>query len=208
MQFDENGSLAHVHRRSRERKGLEAIFSSPEPGRDREILAGAAGIIAGLFLSILAIFRPHTPQDLGPLANAVYSSLTFGALGVLLLICGGGTITYAIAQRESNLSKRIVPTLAGHSDVDAFEEHVGHSETQRMFGAGIKMGVVAFIQSLVLLVLYSSFVQEFESNLTMQIWVQSNFAVGQSVLNWEGVLILSFFLSFLLLQFLPGQFFS
>lgn len=77
-----------------------------------------------------------------------------------------------------------------------------------MFGLGSRVGFVAFVQSLVLIVLYSGFVQEYGSNPTMQIWVHSNFSVAQSVLNWQGVLVLSVSLGVLLLQFLPGRFFS
>lgn len=207
MQFRKAVSFALVSRRSRGRKGLEAIFSSQEAGREREVLTGAVGILAGLFLSIVAIFRTDAPQALGLLANAVYSSLAFGALGVLLLICGGGTITFALA-RESKLLNRTGSPVDRVSEVDAIGDAVSHSGSRRMFGPGSKMGAVAFIESLVLVALYSGFVQEFESNVTMQIWVRSNFPVGQYLLNWEGVLVLSVCLGLLLLQFLPGRFFS
>lgn len=208
MQFDENGSFVHDHRRGRERKGLEAIFSSPEAGRGREILTGTAGVLAGLVLSILALLLTNAPLALRLPTDVVYSGLAFGALGILLLICGGGTIAFALSQRESNLSNRIASPLEGHSEVDALGDTVGRREPRRIFGPGSRIGVVAFIQSLVLVVLYSGFVQEYESNSTMQIWVRSNLSVGQSVLNWEGVLILSVSLGILLLQFLPRGFFS
>lgn len=192
MQLRELGSLTRVSRRSRERKGLEAIFTSKEPAIKREVLGGAVGMLAGLLLAILAILRTDEPQTLGPLANVVYSALTFGALGALLLISGGGTIVFGFASRESRQSIRIASPL----------------ETQQKLGPGSRISAVAFIQSLVLVTLYSGFVQEFESNMTMQVWLRSNFPVGQSVLNWEGVLIFSVSLGFLLLQFLPGRYFS
>ncbi len=89
MQSGENGSLAQVNRRSRERKGLEAIFTSQKEGMKIEILTGAAGIMAGLFLSVVALFRADAPQALGPWGDTIYSALTFGSLGALLVICGG-----------------------------------------------------------------------------------------------------------------------
>lgn len=192
MQLREVGSLTRVNRRSRERKGLEAIFTSKESAIKREVLTGAVGMLAGLLLAVLAILRTDEPQALGILANVVYSALTFGSLGVLLLISGGGTIAFAFASRESRRSIRIASPL----------------ETQQKFGPGSRIGAIALIQSLVLVGLYSGFVQEFESNKTMQVWLRSNFPVGQSVLNWEGVLIVSVSLGFLLLQFLPGRYFS
>ncbi len=208
MQFEEPGLFARVNRRSRERKGLEAIFSSQETGRGREVLTGAAGILAGLILSILAILRTIDPRALGPSSIVVYSSLTFGALGVLLLICGGGTFTFALVDNESKTLKPSHPRIDGPLGVDGLGDAVGNNQTRRTFGRGSRMGGVAFVQSLVLVALYSGFVQEFQSNSSMQIWVRSNLPVGQSLLNWGGVLVLSIVLGFLSLQFLPGGFFS
>jgi hypothetical protein len=206
MRSEENGSLAHANRRSREHRGLDAIFSAEKPRSEKELLTGSIGIIAGLLLLILAIFRTFSPEVLGPFSDAVYSSLAFGAVGIILLICGGGTITFAIAQRKSNHSQPLRSDRDNSSSIlGGIEAHTG---TRGMFGASSKIGALAFVQSLVLVVLYSGFVQEFESNTTMQIWLQSNFPVGQSVLNWESVLILAIFLGLLLLLFLPGRYFS
>lgn len=206
MQFGESSSLARASRRSRERKGLEAIFSSQKPGRAKELFTGGAGIIAGLLLSTLAIFRTDFPQALGSFGDTVFSSLAFGAVGVLLLICGGGTIMFAAAKRESNQSN---PNRSGRdNNSDILEGGAARTGSGWMFGPSSRIGAVAFVESLLLLLLYSGFVQEFESNLTMQIWLQSNFPVGQSVLNWETVLILSVALGVVLLQFLPGRYFS
>jgi hypothetical protein len=192
MQHRDLCTLTHVNRRSRERKGLEAIFSSKESSNKMEALAGAAGTLAGLLLVILAILRTDEPQVLGTSANVIYSALTFEALGALLIVSGGGTIAFAFTNRDSKLSNR----------------SASRHETQPMFRPRSRMGAVAFIQSLVLVGLYSGFVQEFESNTTMQVWLRSNLPLGQSVLNWEGVMILSVLFGFLLLQFLPGRYFS
>ena len=206
MQFGESSSLARANGRSRERKGLEAIFSSQKPGREKELFTGGAGIIAGLLLSILAIFRTDSPQALGSFGDIVYLSLAFGAVGVLLLICGGGTIVFATAQREFNQSN---PTRSGRDNTsDILGGLSARTRMRGMFGPSSRRGAVAFVQSLLILVLYAGIVQEFESNLTMQIWLQSNFPAGQLVLNWESVLILSVALGVVLLQFLPGRYFS
>jgi hypothetical protein len=192
MQPRELCLLTAVNRRSRERKGLEAIFSSKDSSIKTEVLAGAAGMLAGSLFAVLAILRTSEPQVLGTSAKVIYSALTFGAIGTLLLVSGGGTIAFAFTNRDSKLSK----------------SSASHLETRRMFGPGSRMGAAALIQSLVLVGLYSGFVQEFDLNTTMQVWLRSNFPAGQSVLNWEGVLILSVLLGFLLLQFLPGRYFS
>ena len=182
-------------RASRRRKsglrGLQAIFTSQNDGRTTKILTGAAGIVAGLFLSILAVFRVEDPQALGAWANAIYSSLSFGSLGILLLICGGGTIIFAFRDNRTRQDSSKASRIDEHSEVDSSTDSKAPNRTLRMFGPASKMGAAAFIQSVALVVMYSGFVQEFESNLSMQTWIRSNFPVGQSVLNWEGVLILS-----------------
>src|SRR5207244_11106541 len=103
MQSGENGSLAQVNRRSRERKGLEAIFTSQKEGMKIEIITGAAGIMAGLFLSVFALFRADVPQALGPWGHTIYSALTCGSVGGVLMIWGGGAIMFATAHRETRL---------------------------------------------------------------------------------------------------------
>jgi len=74
-----------------------------------------------------------------------------------------------------------------------------------MFGPGSRVGAIAFIQSVAIVKLYSDFVQEYESSATMQSCVSSNFPIGQPLLSWERVLILSVSLGLLLVQFLPGR---
>ena len=109
LKFGGTDLLTRANRRRRERKGLEAIFTSQKEGMKIEILTGAAGIMAGLFLSVFALFRADAPQALGPWGDTIYSALTFGSLGTLLVICGGGTIIFAIAHRETKLQNTSAP---------------------------------------------------------------------------------------------------
>jgi len=66
LQLGGSGLLTRTNRRRNERKGLEAIFSSQEEGMKIEVLTGAAGVMAGLFLSVFALFRVDALQALGP----------------------------------------------------------------------------------------------------------------------------------------------
>jgi len=66
LQLGGTGLLTRANRRRRERKGLEAIFSSQKEGMKIEVLTGAAGVMAGLFLSVFALFRVDALQALGP----------------------------------------------------------------------------------------------------------------------------------------------
>ena len=61
-----SGLLTRAYRRRSERKGLEAIFTSQKEGMKIEILTGAAGIMAGRFLSVFALFRADALRALGP----------------------------------------------------------------------------------------------------------------------------------------------
>jgi len=208
MQARVDCSLIRARRGKHERKGLEAIFTSQNNVRNREVLAGVAGVVAGLFLSIVASFQEQDPQALGIWGQWIYSPLAFGSMGALLLICGVGTIIFGLVHHETGLADRIASSADEHSEADPSGSDGSAKGRRRIFGPGSKLGRVAFVQSLVVVVLYAGFVQEYESNSTMQLWIRSNFPVGQSVLNWEGVLILSISLAFLLLQFLPGRFLS
>ena len=208
MQARVDGSLIRSRHGKHKRKGLEAIFTSENHVRNSEVITGVAGVVAGLFLSIVAAFQAEDSQALGAWGQSIRSPVAFGSIGVLLLICGVGTIMFAIVHHETTLENPIVSSADERSEVDS-SKSAGSAEGRRwMFGPASRLGNVAFIQSLVLVALYAGLVQEFESNLTMQIWIRSNFPVGQSVLNWEGVLILSVSLALLLLQFLPGRFLS
>ena len=66
LQLGGTGLLTRTNRRRNERKGLEAIFSSQKEGMKIEVLTGAAGVMAGLFLSVFALFRVDALQALGP----------------------------------------------------------------------------------------------------------------------------------------------
>ena len=196
-----------ARRAKHERKGLEAIFTSQTHVRNSEVLTGGIGIVVGLFLSTLAAFPAEARRALGPWGQAIYSPLSFGSIGVLLLICGTGTIMFAVRNHDTNLENSTRPSPGERTGLD-FRPSVGGLEERQMFGPGSKLGIVALVQGLVLVALYAGFVQEYDSNFTLQLWVGSNFPVGQSVLNWESVMILTVSLGLLLLQFLPGRFFS
>ena len=203
-----DASLIHARRLKHERKGLEAIFTAQSSRRNSEVLTGALGVVAGLFLSTFAVLQGGVHRALGAWGQAIYSPLAFGSIGLLLLICGTGTIKFALTNREAKLENSMASSTDEHSETDSPQGTERLRGRPTMFGQGSKLGSVAFIQGLVLVALYAGFVQEYESNLTLQVWVRTNFSVGQPVLSWEGVLVLSASLGLLLLQFLPGRFLS
>jgi len=203
-----DASMIRARRAKHERKGLEAIFTAQSNRRNSEVLTGALGVLAGLFLSSFAVLQGGLHRALGAWGQAIYSPLAIGSIGLLLLICGTGTIKFALTNREAKLENSMASSTDEHSEADSPQGTEGLRGRRKMFGHGSKLGSVAFIQGLVLVALYAGFVQEYESNLTLQVWVRTNFPVGQSVLSWEGVLVLSASLGLLLLQFLPGRFLS
>lgn len=176
--------------------------------RNGDVLTGAVGIFAGLFLSTFDAFPAETHQTLGAWGQAIYSPLAFGSIGVMLLICGAGTVMFAFTNHETKLENSMASSNNEQSGLDSPQSVDRLKRRQRMFGPGSKLGIVAFIQGLVLVALYAGFVQEYESNFTLQVWVLSNLPVGQLILNWETVMTLSIALGLLLLQFLPGRFLS
>src|SRR5256885_4087830 len=129
LQFGGTDLLRRANRRRRERKGLEAIFTSQKEGMEIEILTGAAGIMAGLFLSVFALFRADALQALGPWGDSIYSALTFGSLGALLMICGGGTIMFVTANRETKLH---TTSASPTTDLDPLGVDKDHEGTGRL----------------------------------------------------------------------------
>ena len=208
MEAGVESSLMRARRAKRERKGLEAIFTSQSHVRNKEVLTGAAAVAAGLFLSLLAAFPTEAHLAIEAWGQPIYSQLTFGSIGLLLLICGLGTVMFALANHKTGLKNSMVSSTDDHSELISQRGIEGLSEERRMFDQSSKLGIVAFIQGLVLVALYAGFVQEYDSNLTLQIWVRSSLPIAQSILNWEGVVILSVSLGLLLVQFLPGRFLS
>ena len=71
LQLGGTGLLTRTNRRRNERKGLEAIFSSQKEGMKIEVLTGAAGVMAGLFLSVFALFRVDALQALEPWGDTI-----------------------------------------------------------------------------------------------------------------------------------------
>ena len=114
---------------------------------------------------------------------------------------------FAVRNHDTNLENSMRPSADERTGF-YFRQGVEGLKERQMFSPGSKLGIVALFQGLVLVALYSGFVQEYNSNFTLQLWVGSNFPVGQSFLNWESVMILSVSLGLLLLQFLPRRFFS
>ena len=208
MQAQVEPSLIRARKAGRERKGLEAIFTSQSHVRNKEVLTGAVGVVAGLFLSLLAAFPTEVYLAIGAWGQPIYSQLTFGSIGLLLLICGVGTVMFALANHETRLKNSIASSTDDHSEHISERGVEDLSEGRRMFDQSSKLGIVAFIQGLVLAALYAGLVQEYDSNLTLQIWVRSSLPIAQSILNWEGLVILSVSLGLLLVQFLPGRFLS
>ena len=115
---------------------------------------------------------------------------------------------FVFTNHDTKPENSITSSADERSGLDSRQSVDGLDERRKMFGTGSRLGIVALVQGLVLVALYAGFVQEYDSNFTLQLWVRSNFPVGQSVLNWESVMILSVSLGILLLQFLPERFFS
>src|SRR5260370_27155501 len=140
MQARVDCSLIRARRGKHERKGLEAIFTSQNDVRNGEVLAGVAGVVAGLFLSIVAAFQAEDPQALGGWGQSIYSPLAFGSIGVLLLICGVGAIIFARAHHETDLENRLASSADEHSYVDSSKRDGSAKRRQRIFGHDSKLG--------------------------------------------------------------------
>ena len=198
------------------RKGVEAIFSTPRKGRNVQFLVGLLVLLIGIILCAAVGLKSQSPRLFGAPEIGLYLSVLLSSLGVCLVVVGGGIcLSYSVfgsgvkgsqslnhsdetsqdTQKDSEGSVRIVK---GDGD---FRRTV--VKTQNVALAGI-----AFLQSCLVLALYSGLTDEYQSNSSMQLWIRSNLSLGQYFLNWPAALIVAALLGILLVQFLPGRRFS
>src|SRR5260370_4031616 len=149
MQARVDCSLNRARRGKHQRKGLEAIFTSQNNARNSEVLAGVVSVVAGLFLSIVAAFEAEDPQALGAWGQSIYSPLAFGSIGVLLLICGVGTIIFALEHHETSLENQIALSADEHSEIASSRSDGSAKGRRWIFVAGSKLNSLAFIRILV-----------------------------------------------------------
>ena len=78
--------------------------------------------------------------------------------------------------------------------------------TGRAFGLPSKALSIALIEAIAMIIIYGGLVREYSSNVNMQNWVRTNFALGGYFLNYYGLLILAGLLGVAIFRLIPRRF--
>jgi hypothetical protein len=201
----------NVARKRLGRKGVDAIFTPDRQQRDARFLVGLAGIVAGIAIWTIVIMDSIYPKLFGTSEIGPYLSMVLSSLGIMLAISGAGIcISYSIFRpvyERSRMPDTLDPSRGRSvlSDRASSLEGYGGQPVGILSSKNTRFGLMAFVQSCLVLALYSGLVDEYQSNVSMRQWVSSVFPYGQLVLSWEAVLVASALLGIVVVQFLPGR---
>lgn len=143
------------------------------------------------------ILASTDPRIFGGFAVSLYAFLVLSSLGIVLVIPGAGLcLTFSFRGLTRNFGKSPLTVPTERIDGGLFA------------GKNLRYGFIAFLQSSIVLTLYSGLTAEYESNSSMQLWLRSIFPPSQVLLSNEAIFITAGLLGLLIVQFLPGQAFA
>jgi len=192
------------------RKGVDAIFTPDREQRDARLRIGIAGILVGIALWTTVALDSRYPYLFGASEISSYASITYASIGLVFVISGAGVCEtyYALRSPHRNNSPLDTEMRTSNDAILSIRESLqGYGEPRAgiLSSNDLKLGLIAFIQSCIMLSLYSGLADEYHSNLSMRIWVSSIFPYGGLVLSWEAVLATAALLGLIVIQFLPGK---
>ena len=76
---------------------------------------------------------------------------------------------------------------------------------RKSFGLPSKALSIALVEAIVMIMIYVGLVREYSSNVNMQNWVRTNFALGGYFLNYYGLLILAGLLGVAIFRLIPRR---
>jgi hypothetical protein len=134
-----------------------------------------------------------------------FSYLVLASLGLLFLTSGTGICLvqlggHSLAKRRDRIVQFDTDFSALHQNSE--QPRNSSFEDRRL---NLRLSLVVFFQSCLLVVLFTGLVAEYGSNLTMQEWVNSSFSFGKILLTWQAVLSSSFMMGLLVGYSLIGR---
>ena len=214
-----NGVNGGVKRKRRQaQKGVQAVFTPDAGWKGRAQVA--LGLIAIGVGTVAWVYSTRSLSGLGlgdqiPWNSSVSAFLL--PVSIPLLIGGVGLCTYYLAMRRTwRASSRIesalfeLEVLVGQkSTAPESPAVVGvvmeAKRTGRSFGLPSKALSIALIEAIAMIIIYGGLVREYSSNVNMQNWVRTNFALGDYFLNYYGVLILAGLLGVAIFRLIPRR---
>jgi hypothetical protein len=214
-------SAAGVKRKRRPaQKGVQAVFTPTNNWKGTvQLVLGVVAIAAG------SASWAYTTQALRELGlgflvpwNASASNILL-PISIPLLIVGVGLCTYYLAMKRTwRASSRIesalyeLETLVGQKNAGpGSSPEAGTFPGTKLTAGKPRLGLLskgllmALVEGVILIMIYSGLVREYSSNAAMQNWVQGNFAPVGYFLNYDAVLVLTGLLGVLIFQLLPRE---
>jgi len=214
-----NGVNGGVKRKRRQaQKGVQAVFTPDAGWKGRAQVA--LGLIAIGVGTVAWVYSTRSLRGLGlgdqfPWNSSVSAFLL--PVSIPLLIGGVGLCTYYLAMRRTwRASSRIesalyeLEVLVGQKSTSPESPAVvgvvmEAKRTGRSFGLPSKALSIALIEAIAMIIIYGGLVREYSSNVNMQNWVRTNFALGDYFLNYYGVLILAGLLGVAIFRLIPRR---
>lgn len=214
-----NGVNGGVKRKRRQaQKGVQAVFTPDAGWKGRAQVA--LGLIAIGVGTVAWVYSTRSLSGLGlgdqiPWNSSVSAFLL--PVSIPLLIGGVGLCTYYLAMRRTwRASSRIesalfeLEVLVGQKSTSPESPAVvgvvmEAKRTGRSFGLPSKALSIALIEAIAMIIIYGGLVREYSSNVNMQNWVRTNFALGDYFLNYYGVLILAGLLGVAIFRLIPRR---
>ena len=215
-----NGVNGVKRKRRPAQKGVQAVFTPDAGWKGRAQVA--LGLIAIGVGTVAWVYSTRGLRGLG-LGDQItwYSSVSAFLLPVSipLLIGGVGLCTYYLAMRRTwRASSRIesalyeLEVLVGQKSTSPESPAVvgvvmeAKRAGRKSFSLPSKALSIAFVEAIVMIMIYGGLVREYSSNVNMQNWVRANFALGGYFLNYYGMLILAGLLGVAIFRLIPRRF--
>lgn len=180
-----------------EKKGVDSLFSPEEEKSRPGLFLGNLAILVGLALWTINIAGAQRPSYFGSSGLDSYTSVVLAPLGLLFVVSGISVVL--------TLRKASSPTSAQKLTDEADRMAQLPPSTRPISVVSLRLGIIAFLESLLIVSLYAGVLDEYQSNLGMQDWVRRTIPTAQILLSYEALIIASGILSLLVVQFLPGR---
>ncbi|HEV2119393.1 MAG TPA: hypothetical protein VGS11_04725 [Candidatus Bathyarchaeia archaeon] len=211
-----NGLNGVKRKRRPAQKGVQAVFTADVNWKGRTQIA--IGLIAIGFGTAAWVYSSRGLGELG-VGNLIPWDSSASAfllpVSIPLLIGGVGLCTYYFTMRRTWRASSLIESalyelealVVQRSLSSGFPEAVAAIEAKptgrRPFHLPSKALAIALVEAVVMIMIYGGIVQEYGSNVNMRNWVQANFAPGEYLLNYYGVLILAGVLGVAIFQIIP-----
>ncbi len=182
---------------------MQAIFTPANDFKGKiEIAAGGFMVGLGILFWALSLRSLADAVNVRILSDTANLSELFQPLAIVLVTGGIGLCTYSLTVRRARQDNYRVE--AAVYELQTLVE--GKTSSTSPIPEGRRLGktaitrvhrfhfsrvfAAALVEGVLLILAYSGLVQEYNSNLNMQRWVQANFGIAGYVLSYNTVLLL------------------